>query len=279
MVRLWRGETRGGRVVLGALAAAACLLGAARRPAGASGELPPVRPESRLEASDLRLGAHHTRHAEVLGRRSDAAGRAVLAGVDTVQKSAPDGGGYFIGHTLRPPESPIGYELRLFGHPLLTPPRTTSYCSGATYAALVEALNILCPDGAPRLSPERLEALRMQEPDGSMRGDYVKIWGSWNSQWGQELVLARRTGMGRGVPAADALPGDFVNIAWKRGKGHAGVFLGWADREGRRSLLIWSSQKMTHGLGDRLVPLAQVREARFVRLTDPEKVFAFDVKW
>lgn len=273
-----RATTLGRRNVILALVVTGCLLGAGRHPAAPPKALEPVRAESRLEASDLLLGSHNTRHAETFGKHADANGKAVLEGVDVVQAHAPDGGGYFIGHTLRPPESPIGYELKLFGRPLLKPPRTTSYCSGATYATLVEALNILYPDGKQKLTPERLEVLRMQEPDGRTRGDFVKIWGSWNTDWGQELVLVRLTGMGRAVEASEALPGDFVNIAWKKGRGHAAVFLGWVEQGGERSMLIWSSQKKTHGLGDRLVPLFQVKEARFARLTDPERVFTFEVK-
>ena len=232
----------------------------------------------KLTAAELSLGPHHTRHLEVFGTYAQAAGKAVLAGVDAVQARVPDGGGYFVGRTFKPPESPVGYELRLFGHPLLKPPRTTSYCSGATYAAFIEALNLLFPDGDKRLSPERLEALRMQERDGRTREDFVKVWGTWNTDWGEELALVRLTGMGLREEASQALPGDFVNIAWKKGKGHAAVFLGWADKGGEPCMLIWSSQKHTRGIGDRVVPLSRIKEARFVRLSNPERVFSFESK-
>lgn len=231
-----------------------------------------------LTAADLSLGVHHLRHAEVFSGRTTACGRAVLMGVDAVQGRGPEGGGYYVGPSLKPPESPVNYDLALFGHSLLKPPRPASYCSGATYAAFVEALNVLFPEGKDRLSAGRLEALRMQERDGSTRPDFVKVWGNWNSQWGHELALVFLTGMGEPVRPADSAPGDFVNIAWKKGRGHAAIFLGWAERKGALHMLVWSSQRETRGYGDRLVPLSKIREAHFVRLTHPERVFTFDAK-
>lgn len=116
----------------------------------------------------------------------------------------------------------------------------------------------------------------MQERDGRTRADFVKVWGSWNTDWGEELALVRLTGMGGRVESSEAVPGDFVNISWKRGKGHAAVFLGWADVGSEACMLIWSSQKSTNGIGDRIVPLSRIKEARFVRVTNPEKVFTFE---
>src|ERR1700759_1822169 len=91
-----------------------------------------------------------------------------------------DGGGQFISVDANPPESPIGYDLKLFGQPLLSAPRKTSYCSGASYTVFIEAMNLQFPDGSAKLSPDRAESLRMQEPDGSRREDGVKFWGLWN---------------------------------------------------------------------------------------------------
>lgn len=246
--------------------------------AAASSQRPPFRAgHPLLSPGRLSLGAHHSRHAEAFGEWAEGFGRTVLQGVDAVQARSPEGGGYYVGRSLRPRESPVDYELRLFGFPLLAPPRSSSYCSGATYAAFVEALNLLFPDGSAKLGPGRLEELRMQERDGATRLDYVKVWGNWNSQWGHELALVSLTGMGEKVPPERARPGDFVNISWRAGKGHAAVFLGWAERDGSLQMLFWSSQKHTHGYGDRLVPLSKIKEARFVRLTHPERVFTFPV--
>lgn len=229
-----------------------------------------------LTEKQLSLGPHHLCHAEAFGAGVPAANLAVLRGIDVVQARAPSGGGYFAERGAVPPESAVGCELRLFGGSLIVPTRTSSYCSGATYAAFVEALNLLFPEGARRLSPERLELMRMQEPDGRHRDDYVKFWGKWNSQWGHDLALVHYSAMGQEICAADALPGDFLNLAWARGLGHAAVFLGWTEREGEAQVLFWSSQHKTEGFGDRLELLSSIKEMRFVRLTDPERIFTFE---
>src|SRR5262249_899869 len=127
-----------------------------------------------------KLPAHHTRHADVFGKYVSGYNAQVLAGVDKVQASQPEGGGYFTGVKAKPAESPIGYAISLFGQPLLSAPRTTSYCSGSSYSAFIESLNIILPDGAKRIDPAHYEALRMQEPDGGRREDGVKFWGHWN---------------------------------------------------------------------------------------------------
>src|SRR3954469_13324204 len=78
-----------------------------------------------LSDDDVALGPHHTRHADIFGKYVDGYNLAVLRGIDLVQQSAPDGGGYFANPKATPAESPIGSELKLFGHPLLDPPRPT----------------------------------------------------------------------------------------------------------------------------------------------------------
>src|SRR5207253_9122527 len=140
-------------------------------------------------------------------------------------------------------ESPIGYPLALFGKPLLAPPRTTSYCSGSSYTAFIEALNLLygkegADDGAARLSPDRLEALRMQEPDGGRREDGVKFWGHWNDDGpGCHYALVQYAHMAQEIDPKRARPGDFMNINWKSGLGHSTVFLGYVvDDDGRKSV-------------------------------------------
>ena len=176
-----------------------------------------------------------------------------------------------------PTESPVGYPLSLFGAPLLDPPRTTSYCSGSTYGAFIEAINRILPDGADRLSPDRLEAMRMQEPDGGRREDGIKFWGHWNDDgFGSQFALVQYSGMGRVVSPERARPGDFMNISWTNGRGHSVIFLGWAETNEGKSLLYWSSQKATEGLGDVLVPVSRIREVKVVRLTRPEALFELD---
>jgi hypothetical protein len=236
-----------------------------------------------LSEKQTKLPAHHTQHVDAFG--DGAAGLpfnlAVLRAVDKVQASAPDGGGYFIGVHAKPPESPIGYELNLFGKAILSPPRTTSYCSGSAYSAFIEALNLIFPDESNRhqLSPERLEGLRMQEPDGSRREGDVKAWGYWNADgFGTQFCLVQYLGgAGREIKPDELRPGDFMNISWKSGLGHSVVFLGFCtDDKGRKCVRYWSSQTGTNGLGDQTTPIEKVKEVKAMRLTNPEKIFTYD---
>lgn len=236
-----------------------------------------------LSPEQAKLPAHHTQHADTFG--PGAAGLpynlAVLRGVDKVQASAPDGGGYFIGVKAKPAESPIGYPLSLFGEPLLAPPRTTSYCSGSAYSAFIESLNLIFPDPKERvrLTPDRLEGLRMQEPDGGRREDDVKAWGFWNADgFGTHFCLVQYLhGAGTEIKPDDLRPGDFMNISWKSGLGHSVVFLGFCtDEKGQRCIRYWSSQKGTNGLGDQTSSFDKVKEVKAVRLTHPAKIFEYD---
>jgi hypothetical protein len=231
-----------------------------------------------LTPTQLTAGAHHTRHAELFAQNLTGYNRLILRAIDKVQATAPDGGGYFIGIKAQPPESPIGYRLSLFTRPLLDPPRTTSYCSGSTYTAFIESLNLIFPDSAQRLSAERLEALRMQEPDGSRREDGVKFWGHWNDDgFGTHFALVQYSKMGEEIEPTRARPGDFANISWKSGHGHSVIFLGWhIDASNNKRILYWASQPGTNGLGDQMSSLDKIAQVKFVRLTHPENLFTFD---
>jgi hypothetical protein len=231
-----------------------------------------------IDTSDIPAAAQHVNHASVFAKYVDGYNRLVLKAVDVVQAHAMDGGGYFTGISAKPAESPIGYDLHLFGTALLDPPRTTSYCSGSSYTAFIEALNLIFADSLRAISPERLEAFRMQEPDGSRREDRVKFWGKWNDDgWGTQYAMVQYSGMGEDVTPERARPGDFANISWKSGLGHSVVFLGWFRKQGELGMVFWSSQKGTNGLGDVVMcPLAKVKSVKFVRLTHPENAFTFD---
>jgi len=231
-----------------------------------------------LNKEDMAEGKHHTRHAELFGKYVEGINQKVLQAVDIVQSTALDGGGYFANIKADPPESPIGYELKLFGRSLLNPPRTTSYCSGASYAAFIEAINLYFFEKQTEISYERYEALRMQEEDGGRREDQIKFWGKWNDDgYGCNYALVQYSEMGTDIKPEDALPGDFVNIIWNSGGGHSVVFLGWyKDESPILNLVYWSSQKSTNGLGDVVVPIEKIKNVKFVRLTNPQNIFAFD---
>jgi len=83
--------------------------------------------------------------------------------------------------------------------------------------------------------------------------------------------------MGREIKPANARPGDFLNISWKKGGGHSVIFLGWyKSKKGEKSLVYWSSQKATNGYGDQVIPLERIANIKIIRLTNPEKVFSFN---
>lgn len=233
-----------------------------------------------VDTADVPTVKQHLNHESMFKKYIQGYNLAVLKAVDIVQSHAMDGGGYFTGISAKPTESPIGYQLHLFQKPLLDPPRTTSYCSGSSYGVFIEALNLIFPDGGTRLSPDRLESLQMQEPDGSRREDRIKFWGKWNDDgWGTQYALVQYSGMGEEIPPQRARPGDFMNISWVRGLGHSVVFLGWFIKESKTGMIFWSSQKSTNGYGDVVLwPLSSVKSLKTVRMVHPEKVFSFDVE-
>ena len=232
-----------------------------------------------LNKDDIAAGAHHTRHAEIFGKYVKGYNHYVLQAIDKVQATAMDGGGYFIGIKTVPTESPIGYKLKLFDRPLLEPPRTTSYCSGVTYSAFIEQLNLIFSKKGKKLSYERYEAIRMQEENGGRREDTIKFWGKWNDDgFGSHYALVQYAKMGEEIKPQQARPGDFINISWAKGGGHSVVFLGWyQDENGGKHMVYWASQTRTNGFGDELIPLARIQEIKAVRLTRPENLFKFDV--
>jgi hypothetical protein len=232
-----------------------------------------------LTKDDLAAGGHHTRHAEIFGKYVQGYNYYALQAIDKVQATAMDGGGYFTGIKAVPTESPIGYKLKLFDRPLLEPPRTTSYCSGSTYAVFIEQMNLLFPDQGKELSYDRYESIRMQEEDGGRREDTIKFWGKWNDDgFGSHYALVQYSKMGDEIKPRHARPGDYLNISWKTGLGHSVVFLGWyKDENGQKHIVYWASQTRTNGFGDEVVPLERIKDVKIVRLVHPENLFAFDV--
>lgn len=245
-----------------------------------AGDQQPTRDNSTwffLPSADLQAGAHHTRHAEIFGKYVQGINHAILQGIDIVQGHALDGGTYFVGKDSIPTESPVYYDLALFGQLLIRAPRRASYCSGATYNAFIEALNLLLSNRAADLTAARFEALRMQEPDGGRREDMIKAWGYWNADgFGTHFSLVQYLGMGDAIKPAQLRPGDFINVSWKSGLGHSVIFLGWIDDAEGKKLLYWSSQRATNGYGDQMVPVSRIKNLKAVRLMRLKGLFEFD---
>jgi hypothetical protein len=233
-------------------------------------------------AASIALGAdlptQHMSHLRKFGFEAPGINRVVLRAVDSVQAREPDGGSYFIGIKATPPESPVSYPVVFRDRPLLVPSRNSSYCSGATYAVVMTALELLLPPTRPGISESILEAVRMQEPDGGRREDTVKLYGWWNADGpGSYYALCEYTKMGTRIKPSEALAGDFVNINWVKGPGHSVVFLRWEKTvQGEPGMRFWSSQTSTNGLGDKVVPLSSISGFVFTRLTAPEKLAELD---
>ena len=233
-----------------------------------------------LKQEDITTDNHNTLHAKIFGKYTFGYNLYILQGIDKTQSHAMDGGGYFMGIHAIPEESPIGYDLSLFGKKLLNPPRTSSYCSGATYTAFIEGLNLIYADGAYNISDKLYEAMRMQERNGARREDNVKYWGYWNaSGFGSEMALVQYSHMGVDIKPQNARPGDFMNISWRKGGGHSVIFLGWyKDNRGRKYIKFWSSQLATNGMGDRMISLHKIQQVKIVRLTKPDNLFFLRVQ-
>jgi hypothetical protein len=232
-----------------------------------------------LKDSDLSEGTFHQNHFEIFSKYTSGYNLDVLKGIDKVQSSAMDGGGYFVGIKADPPEAPIGYDLKLFGKDLFDLERTTSYCSGASYSAFIEGLNSIYSDSNKILNDAIFESIRMQEVDGSRREDGIKFWGKWNDDgYGNHFALVQYSGIGNVIEPKNAQPGDFMNISWKSGAGHSVVFLGWhIDKNDSLNIVYWSSQKGTNGLGDDVVPVSKIKEVMIVRLTNPDMLYNLEV--
>jgi len=220
----------------------------------------------------------NTNHFKQYRSQAEGFNQLVLKAVDIVQSQAMDGGGYFIGIKADPPESPICYELKLGDESLLKPARSSSYCSGASYAAFIEAANLYLKSKPRKISDQQVEALRMQEPNGGRREDEIKAWGWWNADgFGCHFSLVQLMKAGERIAPKDAKPGDFMNISWKSGIGHSVVFLKWeTNADGKKGVKFWSSQKGTNGLGDLWSSLDSIKHVCIVRCTKPENIFNFD---
>ncbi len=227
---------------------------------------------------NVRLPMYHLNHQAVYGQDAPELNQAVLMAIDEIQATAPDGGGYFMRSGANPPASPIGIPLKIADYSLINPTRGSSYCSGASYAAFVGALDTVTTSFQSEISPSRLEALRMQDSKGNLREDMVKMWGCWNADGpGSFYALSMFSKLGTRVDPLDAKPGDFCNLDWRNGMGHSVVFLGWdTTSDGEMAMRFWSSQKSTNGLGDRTARLSEVKGFVFTRLTNPEDILTFD---
>jgi len=131
-----------------------------------------------------------------------------------------------------------------------------SFCSGATYLVLLEALDF----GSEALLPQ------IDHQDGH------GVFGRWNSNGPGSAKLVADLRAGRNFTSWEkAQPGDFLKIWWTdkiggRERGHLVVYLGHDAKRVR----FWSSNQSL-GYGTKSVPIADCRRVLFTRITRPER--------
>ncbi|MFC7337324.1 hypothetical protein ACFQY0_09070 [Haloferula chungangensis] len=136
-----------------------------------------------------------------------------------------------------------------------------SFCSGATYLVLLEALG----SGSDALLPE------IDQQDGH------GVFGRWNSNGPGSAKLVADLAAGRNFTSWDeAQPGDFLKIWWTdkiggRERGHLVVYLG----HDAKSVRFWSSNQ-PGGYGTKSVPRSDCKRVLFTRITRPERFAAAD---
>jgi len=153
-----------------------------------------------------------------------------------VARSFKDGGGYKWESGTGSPR-----EVRFAGQTILAAQKQGTYCSGYTFAVVMQAA-------------EERGLLKGKTPDELRK--FQKEWYGVpkDAQEMQCAMALERLGIGRRVKElSEARPGDFVQI-WRSSKsGHSVVFLEWV-REGEQVVGIKyrSSQGATDGIGDRV---------------------------
>jgi len=186
-------------------------------------------------------------------------------------REMPRGGGYTTSDraeiALRSSVSGIGGKLRI--QPEAAKP---SYCSGATYLALLKTVEKLEDMGRLEVSEKAIKALLVfDQPDG------LDTWGKWNANGPGAAKVMHDTGMGHNFESWDAaLPGDFLKIFWnneigRKEFGHLVVYLGTFRKGGKLHVKFWSSNE-PHGFGVKSVPREKIQWAIFSRLERPERI-------
>ncbi len=183
----------------------------------------------------------------------------------------PNGGGYSVNRAAKRNlvrSVQLAKDQTLVLAPDLARP---SFCSGATYLALLGALAEMEKQGMPisREAKERLVLL--EHPDGE------GIWGRWNANGPGTARLFQELRLGTNFTELEkAQPGDFLKLWWTDGigakeRGHSVIFLGTGRADdGTATIRFWSSN-VPDGFGEKTVSLSKVKHMVFSRLEHPER--------
>lgn len=191
-----------------------------------------------------------------------------------VLKSMPHGGGYSVSGTAASNlASSITVDSRTGILSVEAEKAQPSYCSGATYLALISLLSELQEKHRLGISPEAVDALLMKR-----QADGVGIWGRWNSNGPGTAKLFADLGIGTNfTDIAAAMPGDFMKIWWNDGigsteRGHSVIFLGAGRNEsGEEWVKFWSSNQDV-GYSEKVISRSKIVRVLFSRLEDPSRI-------
>ena len=168
--------------------------------------------------------------AEAPEASAAGANALVLSAIDHM----PGGGGYVWKSTGVPRDVVHGGQVVL-----RKSEAAGTYCSGVTFAVVVEAAT-----RAGLLGDVAFDRVKQFQRDW---------YGTHDAAAETQCVYAmEQLGIGRGVALRDARAGDFVQFWRQGGSGHSVVFIDWvidADSREPVGLTYWSSQPATDGMG------------------------------
>ncbi len=153
-----------------------------------------------------------------------------------------------------------------------------SFCSAACYLVLLQALQKWEQHSGNKLPAAAWQAFNITENQADGHG----VWGRANANGPGLAKLVADVGAGVNfTDVALARPGDFLKIFWSpdigaKERGHLVVYLGAEKKNNRIYLRYWSANK-PEGYSTKSVPLDQMHNIIFTRITTPQN-FARVVK-
>ncbi|HRQ87915.1 MAG TPA: hypothetical protein PLA50_03910 [Bacteroidia bacterium] len=215
---------------------------------------------------------------KILRRETSAAVPvATLADVNSVILRTigefPQGGGYNASRkALDALKGSVAYNAEANRVELRPKDAVPSFCSGATYLALVLAIRDLEEGKRIAMTPDAWKAYQeIGQADGA------GIWGRWNANGPGTAKLFAELNCGTNFTSFErAMPGDFMKIWWTREigskeSGHSVIYLGRSVEKGEEMVRFWSSN-IPGGFGEKSVPMTSIKRVLFSRLTSPEKL-------
>lgn len=197
-----------------------------------------------------------------------------------IQNKMPAGGGYSatpqtVNHLAGNVVSWQPSTQKLTVNPLNARP---SFCSAACYLVLLQALQKWEQHSTNKLPAVAWQAFNIAENQADGHG----VWGRANANGPGLAKLVADVGAGVNfTDVALARPGDFLKIFWSpdigaKERGHLVVYLGAEKKNDRIYLRYWSANK-PEGYSTKSVPLDQMHNIIFTRITAPQN-FANVVK-